>query len=688
MSGALTPTSALDFARLFDLLPNPYMLVDREFRYVAANQAYLRVTGARFEDLVGRSLFDVFPNDPGDPRNESARTLRASFERVLASGETDFLAFIPYRVSTDEVRYWSATHVPVLDDAGEVRFILQQTSDVTEMVASEAPQIGAAVLQRAQRVQETNAFLDASLRRLRELFEQAPGFVCALRGPRHVFEFANDAYLDLVGRRDILGLPLVTALPEVVSQGYARILDEVRATGRPYAAQAAEVQLQRVPGAALETRWLTFIYQPIVEDGAVTGIFVQGHDVTEQKLREAERDALYERERAARAEAEQANRLKDEFLATVSHELRTPLSAMLGWVQLLRAGSLPPERRDHALATVERNARAQAQLIEDLLDMSRILAGKLRLDVAPVEVDAVVEAAVDTVRPAAEARGVRLQATLGSGCTVMGDATRLQQIVWNLLSNAIKFTSRGGRVQVVVERRDSAVEVTVADTGKGIALDFLPHVFERFRQAEVGTTRTMGGLGLGLSIVRQLTEMHGGTASAYSEGAGRGSSFTVRLPLSVARRREVVTPPGLQEVARAAGIECPPQLAGMHVLVVDDEQDTREMIQTLLEGCGARITAAASSAEAMRAFGVERPDVILSDVGMPDEDGYTFLQKLREAPEGSDVPAVALTAYARSEDRTRALLAGFNNHIPKPVEPLELLAVLASLARRSRSPGG
>jgi PAS domain S-box-containing protein len=427
-------------------------------------------------------------------------------------------------------------------------------------------------------------------------------------------------------------------------------------------------------------RWLAWAATPVAEEGFM---YAAARDITEARRAEAERDGLLARESAARQEAEEANRLKDEFLSTVSHELRTPLTAMMGWVQLLRMGSLPADKQERALETVERNARAQGQLIEDLLDVSRILSGKMKLDVEPVDVSTVVEQALESVRPAADAKGIRLQAAMDSTGSVMGDAHRLQQVVWNLLSNAVKFTPKGGRVQVFVERRDSSVEVTVADTGRGIASEFLPHVFERFRQADASTTRQYGGLGLGLSIVRHLVEMHGGTVSAASEGEGRGATFTVRLPLSVALRREPVLPltSKTPEPGRAS-LPCPPQLEGLRVLVVDDEADTREYLRTLIEGCGAGVTVAASAAEGLAALRRERPDLLVSDIGMPDEDGYGFIRKVRALPaeEGGRTPAAALTAYARVEDRARVLMSGFQSHVPKPVEPLELLAVLASMA--------
>ncbi|WNG19490.1 PAS domain-containing protein [Cystobacter fuscus] len=403
-------------------------------------------------------------------------------------------------------------------------------------------------------------------------------------------------------------------------------------------------------------------------------------DITERKQLEAERVALLEREQAARTEAEKANRLKDDFLATVSHELRTPLTAILGWVQILRSGQLPEERRMRALETVERNAHAQSQLVEDLLDISRIMSGKLVLEVESVDLCAVVEASLESIRPAAAAKGILLQPVLDSIATVMGDPTRLQQVVWNLLSNAVKFTPKGGRVQVLVERRDSSVEIVVADSGKGIPVDFLPHVFERFRQAEGSVARKYGGLGLGLSIVKHLVEAHGGTIDAFSEGEGRGATFTVRLPTAVVRRKE----PGASSSSGSRDepdLSCPPQLEGLRVLLVDDEADTREFLRTLLEACRVRVETAGSAAEGLRALLQTRPHLLISDIGMPGEDGHAFIRKVRALPasEGGRIPAVALTAYARAEDRTRALLAGFKAHVPKPIERSELLAVILSL---------
>jgi PAS domain S-box-containing protein len=403
---------------------------------------------------------------------------------------------------------------------------------------------------------------------------------------------------------------------------------------------------------------------------------------------------LLDETQAARVRAEEASRLKDEFLATLSHELRTPLTAMLGWVQMLRGGVLGPDKQQKAFEIIERNTHAQAQLVEDILDVSRIITGKLRLEARPVELVQVVEAAVESVRPASDARGVSLHVLIDSSVsTVLGDPTRLQQIIWNLLSNAVKFTPKGGQVRVSVEKKDSTAVIQVSDTGQGIARDFLPHVFERFRQADSTTTRTHSGLGLGLAIVKHLVELHGGGVDAFSEGPGQGSRFTVRLPfmaaLPPAESTQAPTPPEATP-PEPGGLKPPPGLAGLHVLVVDDEEDAREMLRILLRNCGLRVSVASSASEGLRLLRSERPEVLVSDIGMPGEDGYTLLQKVRALTpeEGGRTPAVALTAYSRAEDRTRALRAGFNMHLPKPVEPAELLLVLASVTGRQAPSSG
>ena len=417
-------------------------------------------------------------------------------------------------------------------------------------------------------------------------------------------------------------------------------------------------------------------------------------DITERKRAEDElRESrcqlavLLEREQSARAEAEQANRLKDEFLATVSHELRTPLTAIMGWAHMLRVKRFDEQSTAKALETIERNAHAQSQLIDDLLDVSRIITGNLRLDVRQVAPGPFIEEAVETLRPAAEAKGVRIQKVLDAGVvSVVGDPARLQQVVWNLLSNAIKFTPKGGMVQVRLERIDSHIEIAVSDTGAGIRGEFLSHVFERFRQADQKTTRQHGGLGLGLAIVRHLVELHGGTVGADSPGEGLGATFVVKLPIVPVYQKETAA----GRVQPTAGdalhtYDCPERLDGLKVLVVDDEVDTRDLLKVWIGQCGPKVVTAGSAVEALATLEEMRPDLLISDIGMPGEDGYELIRKVRALPagRGGKIPAIALTAYARTEDRLRALRAGYQMHIAKPVELAELVAVMASLVGRS-----
>ncbi len=417
-------------------------------------------------------------------------------------------------------------------------------------------------------------------------------------------------------------------------------------------------------------------------------------DITDNKLIEAEREHLLWNEKNARSEAESANRMKDEFLATLSHELRTPLSSILGWSRLLKQGQVTDDQKTRALETIERNAKIQAQLIEDVLDVSRIISGKMRLEVVPLDLSVVIEAAIDAVRPAAEAKNIRLQRVMDSNVMIAGDADRLQQIVWNLLSNAIKFTPKGGRVRIRLERINSHVELAVADNGIGITPETLPYVFERFRQSDSSTTRNHGGLGLGLAIVRHLVELHGGTVHALSDGLEKGSVFTTMFPLIALRSKEVPSIIGEEKAERVhptansdAPFICPAEIKGLRVLLVDDEPDTRGILMYIFETCEALPVGVASVAEALEILKTDKFDILISDIGMPERDGYDLIQNIRQFPakEGGNIPAVALTAYARVEDRLRVLSAGFQMHVPKPVDPIELLAVAASLIKRNKN---
>src|SRR5262245_1638732 len=414
-------------------------------------------------------------------------------------------------------------------------------------------------------------------------------------------------------------------------------------------------------------------------NGTVIGASTIARDITERKRAEEERQHLL---RIAR----ESSRLKDEFLATLSHELRTPLNAIVGYVGMLRAGLLTGEKQSRALDTVSRNLTSLTQIVEDVLDVSRIVSGKVRLDVQSVELPAVIETAVRTMRPTADAKGVRLDRVVDPRTpAVSGDPERLQQILWNLLSNAVKFTNRGGHVQVRLERVRSHVEITVGDTGIGMPADFLPHVFERFRQADAGISRAHGGLGLGLAITRHLVELHGGRISVASEGPGRGSTFRIELPV-----RSILVGGPLQEPQDAeppdvSGSITVPQLRGVRILAVDDDRDTLALIREILETTGATVVTADSGEQALESLSRNRPDVLLTDLAMPQMNGYQLIDRVRrsEQPEIRRIPAVAFTAYARSEDRTKALRSGFHMHLAKPIDSGELMAAMAALAKRS-----
>ncbi|MBW4575973.1 MAG: response regulator [Aphanothece sp. CMT-3BRIN-NPC111] len=459
-------------------------------------------------------------------------------------------------------------------------------------------------------------------------------------------------------------------------------------------------------------RWTHFRSSPMLSDrGELVGYVGTVEDITERKQGEEAR-AEFIREQSARQQAEAANRMKDEFLATLSHELRTPLNSMLGWARLLRTRKFDENTTARALETIERNAKLQAQLIEDILDVTRIIQGKVRLNFRSVNLVNVIETAIDGLRPAAEAKAINLELSLANleggdsdnspessapskltnilkskipnpKFSVSGDSDRLQQVVWNLLSNAIKFTPEGGKVEVQLESASSYVQIKVRDTGIGITPQFLPYIFDRFRQADSTTTRSQGGLGLGLAIVRNLVELHCGNIYADSKGAGQGATFTVKLPLAGCQISDAEKAhPMESDVVAIANL---PSLKRLQVLVVDDDTDTRDFMTTVLEQYEAQVTAVASVSEAMEALEQLRPDVLVSDIGMPGEDGYGLISKVRalEEERGGRMPALALTAYARVEERTHALKAGFQMHMTKPIEPAELIAVVAQLAQQN-----
>ena len=477
---------------------------------------------------------------------------------------------------------------------------------------------------------------------------------------------------EAVGRR-LAELIIPSPLREAHYKGLERYFETGEA---PILNRRVEVEAQRKDGSRVPIE----LAITVVKGWGFYRFNAFARDISDRRAADTERNRLLE-------EAREANRMKDEFLAMLSHELRTPLSAIVGWAHMLRTGGLDEPTVARAIETIDRNAKVQNQLIEDILDVSRIVAGKFHLDMRSVDLVRIVESAIDTVSPLAASKGVELRQDLAAEirpcCPAIGDPDRLQQVVWNLLTNAIKFTPRGGVVTVEVRRQDDPAEfeIVVRDTGQGISADFLPHIFERFRQAGTGARRH-GGLGLGLSIVRHIVEMHGGTVMATSAGEGQGSVFTLRLPV-VEVGEDGQRMPALSR--EEGGLEEAPRLDGVRVLVVEDEADARHLLAAVLQKRGARVFMAASGAEALEMLERDRPDVLLSDIALQDQDGYDLIRKVRSlsAERGGRIPAAALTGYGRLEDRMRALSAGFQLHAAKPVEPAELIAVVASLAGKS-----
>ena len=441
--------------------------------------------------------------------------------------------------------------------------------------------------------------------------------------------------------------------------------------------------LQTKEGKLREVEFVSNVY----DEGSHRVIQCNIRDITDRKRAEEERKLLLESAQAARAEADVANSIKDEFLATLSHELRTPLTSILGWSHLLDNGKLDEEAAKRAVETIVRNAEAQKLLIDELLDISRIIIGKLRLDVGPVQLAPMLESIVDGMRPAADARNIQLRTALDQSLDpIFGDPDRLQQVFWNLLSNAIKFTSQGGKVLVRLERADSNLEITISDTGQGIARELLPYVFDRFRQSDSSSSRTHGGLGLGLAIVRQLVELHGGTVSAESPGEGEGSTFKVRLPVRSVRQEPDDRANSVVKIPDEVSTKPVPSLDGMNVLVVDDDWDSRELVTVVLKASGAEVVSVTSAIEALRELALRRFDVLLSDVGMAEMDGYALISQIRQLPaeRGGKIPAAALTAYAGIENQRRALSAGYQMHIPKPIGPSELVTAVARLTEHKK----
>ena len=631
------------FRAVAETAPDAILTIDEGSTILFANQSTQKIFGYTLEELGGQQLTMLMP--------EYLRHLhRAGVERFVETGQKHIS--------------WEAVELPGLHKDG--REVPLEIS-FSEFVTKGKRHFTGIVRDITERKRAQEA-LRESERQLRILADAVPHLVWMAEPDGHIFWY-NERWYEYTGttpeQMEGWGWQSVhdpKMLPGVVKRWKASL-----ETGEPF-----EMEFP-IKGADGVFRWFLTRVNPLRDSqGRIVRWFGTNTDVDEQ--------------RRTSEELREANRLKDEFLATVSHELRTPLTAILGWAHLLRAGQLDQRSVVGALETIERNARAQSQLIDDLLDVSRIITGKLRLDVRQIEPGSFIEPAIEALRPAAEAKEVRIQKVMDTGVvSVAGDPARLQQVVWNLLSNAIKFTPRGGKVQVRLERINSHIEIAVSDTGVGISPEFLPHVFERFRQADQKTTRRHGGLGLGLAIVRHLVELHGGTVEAGSAGEGQGTTFVVKLPIVPVYQKDNLA----KRVHPAARdplptYDCPERLDGLKVLVVDDETDTRELLKVGIGQCGAEVVTAGSAQEALEAITEESPDLLISDIGMPGEDGYELIRKVRALPagRGRKIPAIALTAYARTEDRMRALRAGYQSHISKPVELAELLTVMASLVKR------
>jgi signal transduction histidine kinase len=517
---------------------------------------------------------------------------------------------------------------------------------------------------------------DDAMRRLRGVLLDSPTLLASMRGPDHRCDFANPAFRAMTGVA-LEGKPFATV-------GVRAELGPLLSAAYHSGARVHVDELKTTRDGVRDARFFQVSIQPQrTADGDIEGLLVYLIDITAHvearsalEALEKERVRLLDNERTARRDAEIANLAKDEFLATISHELRTPLNAILGWSRMARTA---PDRIDHALTVIERNAAVQARIIEDVLDVSRIMSGRLKLDIDEVNLDGTIRGALDAVKPAAVAKNVQLAVDIGEIGVLFGDADRLQQIVWNLLTNAIKFTPKGGRIELSATRNTDDVVVRVRDTGQGIERSFLPHVFDPFRQADGSTTRRHGGVGLGLAIVKQLVQAHGGTIRAESDGVGLGATFVATLPVAANAEESARERP--QKHATATSGDFSTRLDGLTVLVVDDEEDARDLLVQALGDRGAAVATAGSVAEALGELARCRPHVVVSDIAMPDADGYALVQRMRalSTESGGATPAIALTAYARAEDAASALRAGFQMHLPKPVDLERLVLGIANL---------
>jgi PAS domain S-box-containing protein len=619
---------------------------DRDCRLIAWNRAMQRISGFSRDEVLGKRVVDVFPFLRGDDGESCFSAALGGKELVLESH--------PYA----EKGVFESSYSPLLDEQNNIIGVIAVIGDISARKQAEE-----------------------ATRRLEFHVESSPLAVVEWDSDFRVSRWSASA-------EHLFGWKAEDVLGKHVNEWRFVFADDVDAVALVTNRQREGVEVQGVQrnrnytreGSILYCEWYNSVLRD--ERGKLVSVLSLVLDQTARQSAEEERAASLLRERDARKHAEEADRLKDEFLATLSHELRTPLTSILGWASMIRTGEVEGSNASRAIETIERNARSQARLIDDLLDVSRIITGNLRLDLHPLNLAPIVEAALDALRPTADVKGIKLQTRfVPSQCLVKGDPNRLRQVIWNLLSNAIKFTPRNGSVSIDLTCVESTARLTVSDSGDGIAAEFLPYVFDRFRQAEGSISRKQGGLGLGLAVARHLVELHGGTIRAQSEGLAKGAVFTVDLPLAQERRDPARAEERRREVERRRTRMGAVRLDGVHVLLVEDDDDSRRLLGAMLKRHGARVTSTKSAAEALRVFEAELPDVLLSDIGMPDQDGYELVRRLRELPpeRGGKTPAIALTGYASRKDRERALSSGYQQHMAKPIEQADMIKAIAAL---------
>ncbi len=797
-------TPSPDFHALFCVSPYPYLLMDLDLTIVAANAAYLRSTGRSEDELLGRYVFDAFPQNPDDPGSTAMEEVRSSLLYAIESGQPHTTAFVRYSVPREtaqgkvfDERFWSTVHTPVKGADGKVAFVAQNAIDVTDLYrfhrdshlaeVAQAPKLPSAAdhFSHAQMHEAMSRIINDERSHLRNLFNQAPGFIAVLTGEQHVFEMVNEAYYQLVGHRDLIGKPVWQALPEVQGQGYEELLDRVTRTGVPYVGRGIKLLVQKVAGGPVSERYIDMLYQPVFgNDGKATGIFVQGHDVTDaitaQQAQQESADRLSDgmnaarmmvwdwdiatrrmefsdnaalvlgrsennidlisesihsedaarlmrsRERAfaeksgyqeivrfkrpddgrmlwldirgrvrcdangnpvtvrgvtlditermkAEEDLREAHRRKDEFLAMLAHELRNPLAPISSAAQLLRHARLDETRMRDITDIIIRQVGHITGLVDDLIDVSRVTRGLISTEKNPQDMQGIVNDAVEQVRPTIEAR--RHSLTVGlppQRLRIMGDHKRVVQVITNLLNNAAKYTPQGGHIDLQLAQQGDWVTLDVRDDGIGISAELLPRVFDLFTQGERSADRAQGGLGVGLAVVKSLAELHGGRVAVASDGPGKGSVFTLTLPLL-----DSAASGNLALLAeRHADVASRP----MRIMVVDDNPDAALMLSMLLEATGYEVITENGSQAGLERARSALPDVCLLDIGLPGMDGYELARQLRDLPGMGQSTLIAITGYGQEQDRRKTREAGFHHHLVKPVDPAQLQALLAARA--------